>query len=75
MNMQGLNDHQLMQFISDIFVKYDRDNSGGLDALELSNFFTDLYRSMGYNAQISYPQAQMALASIDKNFDRRASRQ
>jgi len=73
--MQSLSDQQLIQYINDVFIKYDRDNSGGLDALELSNFFTDLYRMMGYNVQVSYPQAQMALASIDKNFDGKASRQ
>ncbi len=73
--MQYVNDQMLMQYINDIFMKYDRDNSGGLDACQLANFFTDLYRLMGYQVYITFPQAQQALATIDTNFDGRASRQ
>jgi Ca2+-binding EF-hand superfamily protein len=75
MNLSQVSDQQLMQYINDIFIKYDRDHSGGLDALELSKFFTDMYHQMGYNVTISYPQAQQALATIDTNFDGKASRQ
>lgn len=32
MNMQSIGDQQLRQYINDVFMKYDRDNSGGLDA-------------------------------------------
>lgn len=32
MNMQNISDGQLRQYINDVFIKYDRDNSGGLDA-------------------------------------------
>lgn len=75
MNMQSLSDQQLVYYIEQVFVRYDRDGSGGLDAAELGNFFADLYRMMGYNVQITFQQAQQALAQIDKNFDGRASRQ
>jgi hypothetical protein len=75
MNMQSLSDQQLSYYIEQVFARYDRDCSGGLDAAELANFFADLYRMMGYNVQITYQQAQQALAQIDKNFDGRASRQ
>jgi len=31
MNLQSLSDQQLMQYIDQIFIKYDRDRSGSLD--------------------------------------------
>lgn len=31
MNLQGVSDYQLMAYIDQIFMKYDRDRSGGLD--------------------------------------------
>lgn len=74
MNIQSLSDQQLMQYIDQVFQRYDRDRSGGLDAAELASFFADLYRMMGFNVQISYQQASQALAQIDKNFDGKASR-
>jgi Ca2+-binding EF-hand superfamily protein len=74
MNIQALSDQQLIQYIDQVFQRYDRDCSGGLDAAELANFFADLYRMMGFNVQISYQQASQALAQIDKNFDGRASK-
>jgi len=75
MNLQSLSDQQLMQFIDQIFIQYDRDRSGSLDVAELGNFYADLYRSMGYHVQLTYQQASQAMAQIDKNFDGRASRQ
>ena len=75
MNIQALSDQQLIQYIDQVFLKYDRDRSGGLDAAELAGFFADLYRMMGYNVQITYQQAAQALAQIDKNFDGKASKQ
>ncbi len=75
MNMQSLNDQQLKQYIDQIFMRYDRDNSGGLEVAELANFYGDLYRCFGYNVQMTYQQAAQALSRIDKNFDGRASRQ
>ena len=75
MNLQSLSDQQLMQYIDQIFIKYDRDRSGSLDIAELGNFFADLYRCMGYSVQLTYQQASQAMAQIDKNFDGRASRQ
>jgi len=32
MNIQALSDQQLIQYIDQVFQKYDRDCSGGLDA-------------------------------------------
>ena len=75
MNLQGVSDYQLMAYIDQIFMKYDRDRSGGLDVAQLANFYTDLYRMLGYNVQISYQQAAQAMATIDRNFDGRASKQ
>ena len=75
MNIQSLSDQQLMQYIDTVFMKYDRDRSGSLDVSELANFYADLYRCFGYNAQMTYQQACQAMAQIDKNFDGRANRQ
>ena len=33
MNMQALSDQQLYYYIEQVFVRYDRDCSGGLDAI------------------------------------------
>ncbi len=70
-----VSDAQIVAYINEIFAKYDKDRSGGLDALELANFFSDLYRSMGYSVVITVQQAQQSLAAVDTNYDGKASRE
>ena len=73
--MSQISDQVLMQYINQIFMKYDRDRSGSLDAGELAMFFTDVFAMMGQPTQINLYQAQQALAAIDQNHDGRASPQ
>ena len=70
----SITDDQLRMYIDQIFVRYDRDNSGSLDARELAGFFNDLFQTMGYTMRVNEQQAAMAIRSIDKNSDGRASK-
>lgn len=70
----SISDNQLRQYIDMIFSKYDRDNSGSLDARELAGFFNDLFAMMKYNMVVNDAQAMQAIRSIDKNNDGRASK-
>lgn len=72
--LMSISDNQLRQYIDMIFSKYDRDNSGSLDARELAGFFNDLFAMMKYNMVVNDAQAMQAIRSIDKNNDGRASK-
>eukprot|EP00919_Chromeraceae_sp_WS-2016_P051361 GHVR01121765.1.p1 GENE.GHVR01121765.1~~GHVR01121765.1.p1 ORF type:complete len:153 (+),score=15.49 GHVR01121765.1:810-1268(+) len=68
-------DNVLKQYIDQIFSKYDQDNSGTLNAFELSSFFNDVFVMMGNPTRVDQNQANQALMSIDKNNDGQASKQ
>ena len=70
-----ITDQHLAGYIDAIFSNYDKDNSNGLDASELTGFFNDLYRAMGIKKTVTVLEAQQALAAIDANHDGRASRE
>ena len=70
----SVSDSQLQSYIDQIFSKYDRDNSGTLDAHELSQFFNDIFVMMGDPRRINQNQAMQALTAIDKNNDGKASK-
>jgi hypothetical protein len=53
----SITEAQLQQFIETVFNKYDTDRRGTLDALELSNFFNDVYASMGIPTRLNQAQA------------------
>ncbi len=63
-----------MNYINQIFLKYDTDRTGSLDCAQLAHFFTDVYASMGQNIAVNYYQAQQALVTIDANHDGRADK-
>lgn len=67
-------DSALQNYIDQIFQKYDRDNSGSLDANELALFFNDVFQLMGDPRRVDQNQARQALMAIDKNNDGRASK-
>ncbi len=67
-------DQQLRNYIDQIFLRYDRDNSGTLEPNELGGFFNDIFAMMGDPRRVNQLQAMQALQSIDKNCDGRASK-
>lgn len=56
-----------------IFLRFDSNGDGTLEAPELANFFTELYKSIGYNVTITLPLAQQAIKDIDQNGDGKIS--
>ena len=70
-----IGEQELQQFIQQVFQKYDRDRSGSLDAMELTNFFNDVFQQMGNQTRFNQQQAMQALRVIDKNSDGKASQQ
>jgi Ca2+-binding EF-hand superfamily protein len=69
MNLAALSDDQLKQFIIQIFQRFDANGDGTLEAPELANFFTQLYKSVGYDIVVTLPMAQQAIRDIDLNGD------
>ncbi len=53
------------------FLKYDRDNSGSLDANELGAFLTEVFKIAGVGITVSGWQAQLLMKIMDKNKDGR----
>ena len=70
----SISDSTLQSYIDQIFMKYDRDRSGTLDAAELAAFFNDIFQLMGQPTRINQQQAMAALMQIDKNNDGKASK-
>lgn len=58
-NMNGMNlqDQMLKTYIETVFNKYDTDRSGTLDEDEMTNFFNDLFQSLGIQATVNKEQA------------------
>ena len=52
-----LKDQMLKSYIDQIFDKYDADKSGALDQKEMTNFFNDLFKSLGMNIAVNEQQA------------------
>jgi hypothetical protein len=52
-----LKDQMLKSYIDQIFDKYDADKSGALDQKEMTNFFNDLFKSLGMNITVNEKQA------------------
>ena len=52
-----LKDQMLKSYIDQIFDKYDEDKSGALDQKEMTNFFNDLFKSLGMNINVNEQQA------------------
>lgn len=69
MNLAALTDQQLKCFIIQVYQRYDANGDGTLEAPELANFFTELFRSVGYEVVITLPLAQQAIREIDQNGD------
>lgn len=57
MNGMNLQDQMLKTYIETIFNKYDTDRSGTLDEDEMTNFFNDLFQSLGIQATVNKEQA------------------
>lgn len=74
-NLMNVTDVQLRQYIDQIFSRYDRDGTGSLDVNELAAFFNEVFQRMGSPVNVTQQQAVQALQFIDKNFDRKASKQ
>ena len=72
--MAGISDGQLQQYVDQVFLRYDRDGSGILEANELTGFFNDLFQMMNHPMRITNVQALQALKAIDINNDGRANK-
>lgn len=69
----GYNEHQLMGFINQLFMKYDMNRSGRLSLNELAPFLNELFPMMGYQTyNVDYNMAQQVLYQIDSNCDGQA---
>jgi len=55
--MMNVNDAQLKEFINQVFTKFDRDNTGTLEPLELANFFNEVFTQMGNPIRLNQQQA------------------
>jgi hypothetical protein len=70
----SISDDTLRNYIDQIFMKYDTDRSGTLNANELAYFFNDIFAMMGNPKRINQMEAMQALRAIDQNNDGMASK-
>ena len=70
----SISDQQLRAYIDQVFMKYDRNNSGTLDPNELYLFFNDIFAMTGNNYRLTPQQATQAMRAIDANGDGVASK-
>lgn len=47
----------LKSYIESVFNKYDTDKNGALDIQEMTQFFNDLFRSLGINTVVTEAQS------------------
>lgn len=70
----SISDQQLRAYIDQVFMKYDRNQSGTLDPNELYLFFNDIFAMTGNSYRLNSQQAQAAMRAIDTNGDGVASK-
>ena len=70
----SVSDQQLKTYIDQVFKKYDKNNSGGLDTNELAQFFNDIFAMTNNSTRVNSQQAMDAMRSIDQNGDGVASK-
>ena len=61
----SVSDQQLKAYIDQVFSKYDKNNSGGLDPNELAQFFNDIFSMTHNSTRVNSQQAQEAMRAID----------
>lgn len=69
-----ITDTTLMQYIDQLFLRFDVNGSGSLTVEELYLFFNELFTLMGSPIRINPQQATQAMAMIDVNRDGHATK-
>ena len=69
-----MNDEILKMYVDEIFLVYDKDRSGFLDASELAGFFNDIFAMFNDPRRMNQAQAEATLRGIDQNYDGRADK-
>ena len=75
MSGEQLQDEMLKSYINEVFIRYDTDQTNKLNPQQMTNFFNDLFKSLGMNLVISQQQALESIKTIDSNFDGHVDRQ
>ena len=66
-------DEQIRQAVINLFKKYDKDNSGYIEAPEIGPLCNDLGKYLSSKKQFTNEQINQVLSTIDKNQDGRLS--
>lgn len=70
-----MNDQDLKKYIDQMFLKYDRERDGTLNSLEMANYLTELFQTLGYGSvDITPQQAQQAIKMMDRNNDNKITK-
>lgn len=64
-------DDQIRQAVANLFKKYDKDNSGYIEAGEINPLCNDLGKELASKKQYSNEQINQILSTIDRNQDGR----
>jgi Ca2+-binding EF-hand superfamily protein len=62
-------DNDLRAAVDAVFGAYDKDNSGSLDASEVTNLINDALKQLGPNRSVSKQEVQAFINAVDKNSD------
>jgi Ca2+-binding EF-hand superfamily protein len=69
-----MDDNLLRGYVDQVFMKFDSNRSGTLEAHELAGFFNEVFAMMGDPRRLDQMSAMNALRAIDQNCDGRASK-
>lgn len=64
-----MNDEQLRKAIDGIFLKYDTDRSGTLEATQVFHIISDTFKSLGKKQAVTSNEIREFIVAIDKNGD------
>jgi len=69
-----MDDNVLRNYVDQVFMKFDSNRSGTLEAIELAGFFNEVFAMMGDPRRMDQNSAMQALRAIDQNCDGRANK-
>lgn len=64
-----MDDNKLRLYVDEIFLYYDKDNSGTLDPKELTNFFNEIFKKMNDSNYVNENDVLKAIKNLDEDFN------
>lgn len=67
-------DNKLVNYVDQVFMRYDTDRSGFLSLNEIAGFFNECLANSGSSRRVTQSEAIQYMQNIDKNMDGRVTK-